>query len=55
MNQEYMLLVLERLNKEFGVDVSEADGLEGQELADWIEETEEALFQRLHAELRAQR
>lgn len=55
MNQEYMQLVLERLNKEFGVDVTEAADLEGNELALWIERTEDALFERLHSELRQQR
>ena len=52
---EHKQLVLQRLQDDFGVDVSEAEGLEGQALDSWIEASENALFEQLHSELRAQR
>ena len=54
MNHDYMQLMLTRLEQEFDVDVSGAEGLEGDELQQWIEDAEDELFARLHSELRAQ-
>ena len=54
MNHDYMQLMLTRLEQEFDVDVSGAEGLEGDELQQWIEDAEDALFARLHSALRAQ-
>lgn len=48
-------LALETLRRDFGVDVAPAAGLRGQELATWLEQAEDAVFEREHAELRAQR
>ena len=50
-----MQITLARLRDEFGVDVAPAAGLHGQELAAWLEQAEDAVFEREHAELRAQR
>ncbi|SER38377.1 hypothetical protein [Giesbergeria anulus] len=50
-NQATMLL---RLNKEFGVDTASAQALTGAALDDWIEAATEALFEREHAEFKAQ-
>lgn len=52
---EHQQLVLQRLQDDFGVDVSEAECLEGQDLDSWIAASETALFEQLHSELRAQR
>ena len=52
---ENQQLVLQRLQDDFGVDVSEAECLEGQDLDSWIAASETALFEQLHSELRAQR
>ena len=49
--QSAMLL---RLNLEFGVDTTPAEGLTGPELQAWIDAADEALFLRLRAELAAQ-
>jgi hypothetical protein len=38
-----------------GVDVSPAQGWHGEELAAWLEQAEDALFESEHSELRAQR
>ena len=50
-----MAITLAALRDSFGVDVSPAAGLHGQELAAWLEHAEDAVFEREHAELRAQR
>jgi hypothetical protein len=50
-----MRLVLERLRDDFGVDIAPATDLHGQALSDWIDQVEDAVFEREHAELRAQR
>ena len=54
-NASVMQLVFERLRDDFGVDIAPAIGLHGQALADWIDQAEDAVFEREHAELRAQR
>jgi hypothetical protein len=43
------------LRDDFGVDVAPAEGLNGQELATWLEQAEDAVFEREHTELRRQR
>lgn len=48
--EEEMQLTLASLRDEFGVDVVPAIGLFGQDLADWLKEAEDELFQRLMAE-----
>lgn len=50
-----MALTLAALRDCFGVDVAPAQHLHGQELAAWLEQAEDAVFEREHAELRAQR
>ena len=50
-----MALPLAALRDSFGVDVAPAQHLHGQELAAWLEQAEDAVFEREHAELRAQR
>ena len=50
-----MALTLAALRVSFGVDVAPAQHLHGQELAAWLEQAEDAVFEREHAELRAQR
>ena len=50
-----MAITLAALRDSFGVDVSPAAGLHGQELVAWLEHAEDAVFEREHAELRAQR
>lgn len=50
-----MALTLAALRDGFGVDVAPAQHLHGQELAAWLEQAEDAVFEREHAELRAQR
>lgn len=50
-----MALTLAALRDSFGVDVAPAQELHGQELAAWLERAEDAVFEREHAELRAQR
>ena len=50
-----MALTLAALRDSFGVDVAPAQHLHGQELAAWLEHAEDAVFEREHAELRAQR
>ena len=54
-SESVMQLVLERLRDDFGVDVATATGLHGRELAAWLEQAEDAVFEREYAELRAQR
>jgi hypothetical protein len=43
------------LRDSFGVDVAPAQELHGQELAAWLEKAEDEVFEREHAEFRAQR
>lgn len=52
---DYQRLMLDRLRDDFGVDVSSAELLDGADLDAWIFAQEDAVFERLHAELRAQR
>ena len=52
--QEEMDITLARLRDEFDVDTAAAEGLTGQELAEWLDQAEDAVFEREHAELRAQ-
>ena len=47
-------ITLETLRLSFGVDITPAEGLHGQELTEWIERVEDEVFEREHAELRAQ-
>lgn len=42
-----MAITLAALRDSFGVDVSPAAGLHGQELADWLELAEDELFANL--------
>ena len=48
-------LNLETLRLEFGVDTSPAAGLTGEALRAWVDAADDAVFEREHAELRAQR
>lgn len=50
-----MTHTLAMLRDSFGVDITPAAGLHGQELAAWLERVEDEVFEREHAELRAQR
>lgn len=50
-----MQITLATLRDSFGVDIAPAAGLHGQELAAWLERVEDEVFEREHAELRAQR
>ena len=52
---EEMQNTLRTLQLEFGVDVSPAAGLHGPDLVDWIDRALNEVFEREHAELRAQR
>lgn len=52
---EEMQITLETLRVDFGVDVRPAASLQGAELQQWIERVEDEVFEREHAELRAQR
>ncbi|EFK2136470.1 TPA: hypothetical protein ACWSZ1_005175 [Escherichia coli] len=54
MTPEAMQITLKRLEAE-GVDIGPAQGLEGPELEAWIDQAEEALFQRLYAEFKEAR
>ena len=49
MTPEAMQITLKRLHAE-GVDIGPAQALEGPELEAWIDQAEEALFQRLYGE-----
>lgn len=51
MTPEALQIMLQRLKAE-GVDIAPAQGLEGEKLEAWIDEAEEALFQRLYAEFK---
>lgn len=51
MTPEAMQITLKRLHAE-GVDIGPAEALEGPELEAWIDQAEEALFQRLYAEFK---
>ena len=44
---EFQTIMLRRLRLEFDVDTSPADGLEGAALDQWIEQAEDALFEKL--------
>ncbi len=55
MSDESTLLTLKRLNLEFGVDISDAEGLAGAELQAVCERLEDELFERQMAERRAER
>ena len=50
-----MAITLAALRDSFGVAVSPAAGVLGQEMTAWLEHAEDAVFEREHAELRAQR
>jgi hypothetical protein len=50
-----MQITLAALRDSFGVDVAPAQELHGQELAAWLEKAEDEVFEREHAEFRAQR
>lgn len=52
---EEMQITLRTLQQSFGVDVTPAEGLHGLVLEAWIEQAEDAVFEHVHAELRAQR
>jgi hypothetical protein len=52
---EEMQITLETLRLDFGVDTAPAQELHGEELAAWIERASDEVFEREHAELRAQR
>lgn len=54
-SQEEMLITLARLAGEFGVDIAPAQGLAGAELAAWLEQAEDQVFNRELAELQRQR
>lgn len=51
---EEMQITLTTLQQSFGVDIAPAQGLSGTDLAAWLEQAEDAVFEREHAELRAQ-
>jgi hypothetical protein len=53
MTDESTLLTLKRLNLEFGVDISGAEGLSGAELQAVCERLEDQLFERQMTERRA--
>jgi len=44
---EFQTIMLTRLRQEFDVDTTPADGLEGAALDAWIEQAEDALFEKL--------
>lgn len=44
-----MQITLARLRDEFDVDIAPADPLRGPELAAWLEQAEDDLYQRLQA------
>lgn len=48
-----MQVTLAALRDGFGVDVAPALDMHGQELAAWLEQAEDAVFEREHAEFRA--
>lgn len=52
---EEMKITLETLRLDFGVDTAPALELHGEELAAWLERVQDEVFEREHAELRAQR
>ena len=49
--QEEMQITLQRLAGEFCVDIAPAQGLAGAELAAWLEQAEDQVFNRELAEL----
>ena len=54
MTDEHVQITLETLRLSFGVDVAPALDLHRHELWDWIEQAADAVFEREHAEFRAQ-
>ena len=54
-SEDEMAHTLTTLRDTFGVDITPAAGLHGQELAAWLERIEDEVFEREHAELRALR
>ena len=52
---EEMQITLRTLQQDFGVDVAPAQGLSGADLATWLDQAGDTVFEREHAELRAQR
>ena len=54
-SQEEMQITLQRLAGEFNVDTTPAQGLAGAELAAWLEQAEDQVFNRELAELQRQR
>ena len=55
MTDARLLVVLDRLETEFGLDVSEARLLTGDALAAWLDAAEIALFDRVFQEFQALR
>ena len=53
--EDEMQITLATLRDGFGVDVTPALQLHGQALANWLDQVEDQVFEREHAELRAQR
>lgn len=53
--EDEMQITLATLRDSFGVDVAPALELHGQALAEWLDQAEDQVFEREHAELRAQR
>ena len=52
--KQHQQITLDTLRLSFGVDITPAEGLNGQDLDEWIERAEDDVFEREHAELRAQ-
>lgn len=52
-SEQEMQITLRRLALEFGVDIVPAQGLDGLKLEAWLSQTENKLYEQLHAELRA--
>lgn len=50
MRTTFQEIILTRLNIEFGCDISDAAGLSGAELDEWIIQTEEKTISRLRIE-----
>lgn len=51
---EEMQITLRTLQQSFGVDIAPAQGLSGTAMAAWLEQVEDAVFEKEYAELRAQ-
>lgn len=52
---EEMRITLATLQAEFGVDVAPASGLNGQELAAWLERVEDEVFAREYVDFQKSR